>query len=351
MAPMPASTAGTVTGPASSTSSASSAPVAVAERPPLAGFAIVLVAASLFGTLGPLSRFAYDAGMQPTPFVAWRGAIGFVAAAAFVAWRISRGTERLTRLGDLDTSARVTLAVAALSGFFLNLSMFIAFDLVTVALALLAFYTYPVIVAVVNVALGRETMDRPRVIALVLAVLGMVAVVASQVDPGSGVKVDAVGIGLALAAAGFQALFVIISKSGYRQVPASQAMSVILGTTVVCSTILALATGAGAGLAFPVQNPSVLPLLLFTGLFAAAIPSILFLTGIRLIGGTRAGILMLFEPVVGVALAAVLLDEGLAPIQVLGGVAILAAALILQRSAVPGGRAVAAPAIEADEAV
>ena len=87
-----------------------------------------------------------------------------------------------------------------------------------------------------------------------------------------------------------------------------------------------------------------------TGLFAGAIPSIMFLTGIRLIGGTRAGILMLFEPVVGVALAAVLLDEHLAPIQVAGGLAILGAAFILQRSAAPGGRAVAAPALEADEA-
>ena len=343
MAPMPAPVAQTAIRPARAT--------AIAERPPLAGFAIVLVAASLFGTLGPLSRFAYDAGMQPTPFVAWRGLIGFAAAAVFVAWRISRGTEHLTRLRDLDTSARVSLAVAALSGFLLNLSMFIAFDLITVALALLGFYTYPVIVAVVNVALGRETMDRPRIVALVLAVLGMVAVVASQVDPSSGVRIDAVGLGLALAAACFQALFVIISRSGYHQVPASQAMSVVLATTVVGSVALSLALGTGDGLTYPLRDPSVLPLLLFTGLFAAAIPSILFLSGIRLIGGTRAGILMLFEPVVGVALAALLLDEHLAPIQVLGGIAILAAALILQRSAEPGGRTVAAPAIEADQAV
>src|SRR6478736_1846391 len=320
MAPMPSSVA-----PAAARTATISA--TVADRPPVMGFAIVLVAASLFGTLGPLSRFAYDAGMQPTPFVVWRGAIGFVAAAIFVAWRISRGSERLTRLGDLDTSARVSLAVAALSGFLLNLSMFIAFDLVTVALALLGFYTYPVIVAV-----G-------------LAVLGMVAVVASQVDPASGVRVDPLGFGLALAAAGFQALFVIISRSGYRQVPASQAMSVVLATTVVGGTV--------AGLTFPLREPSVLPLLLFTGLFAAAIPSIMFLTGLRLVGGTRAGILMLFEPVVGVALAAVLLDERLAPIQVLGGIAILAAALILQRSAAGEpdggrGRTVVAPAVEAD---
>jgi drug/metabolite transporter (DMT)-like permease len=77
----------------------------------------------------------------------------------------------------------------------------------------------------------------------------------------------------------------------------------------------------------------VLPLLLFTGIFAAAIPSLGFLAGIRSIGGTRAGILMLFEPVVGVALAAWLLGEVLAPIQVIGAAAILGAAVVLERGA------------------
>jgi drug/metabolite transporter (DMT)-like permease len=55
---------------------------------------------------------------------------------------------------------------------------------------------------------------------------------------------------------------------------------------------------------------------------------------------------MLFEPVVGVALAAWLLGEALAPVQLAGAAAILAAAVLLQRSAgdqgatptiVPGG--------------
>jgi drug/metabolite transporter (DMT)-like permease len=52
---------------------------------------------------------------------------------------------------------------------------------------------------------------------------------------------------------------------------------------------------------------------------------------------------MLFEPVVGVVLAARLLHESLAPIQVVGGVAILAAAVLIQRGSrepelpIPGG--------------
>jgi drug/metabolite transporter (DMT)-like permease len=44
---------------------------------------------------------------------------------------------------------------------------------------------------------------------------------------------------------------------------------------------------------------------------------------------------MLFEPVVGVALAAWLLSEALAPIQIVGAIAILGAAVLLQRAAHP----------------
>src|SRR5436190_22025247 len=126
-------------------------------------------------------------------------------------------------------------------------------------------------------------------------------------------------------------------------------MTVVLATTVICGVAVALVTGAGAALTSPLRDPSILPLIAFSGLFAAAIPSILFLAGTRRIGGTRAGILMLFEPVVGVALAAVLLDERLTAIQVAGGLAVLGAALILQRSEAPGGRIVTAPAVEADD--
>ena len=299
----------------------------------LTGFAIVVIAASLFGTLGPLSRFAYDAGMEPLAFVGWRAFIGAIATAAFVAWRVRRGDEALTRWRTLPSRERLLLGIAALTGFTLNFAMFIAFDLVTIALALLAFYTFPAMVAVAAVALGRERLDRPKLVALALALAGMVAVVAGQLDPAAGIEFNWLGVALALSAAVSQAVFVTISRDGYRSVPTDQAMTVILLTTVVCALIVAVATGAAGTLVYPLVEPSVLPLVLFTGLFAAAVPSLLFLTGIRLIGGLRAGILMLIEPVVGVALAALLLDEGLQPVQVLGGAAILTAAIILQRSA------------------
>ncbi len=307
-----------------------------APATPLFGFGIVLGAAALFGMLGPLARFAYDAGMEPAAFVAWRACIALLGLLGYVAWRVRRGATRRVRLSELSTRSKRLLIIAGITGFTLNLSMFIAFERITVALALLGFYTYPAMVAVVNVALGREPLDRARILALGLAIAGMVAVVASQLDPASGLRFDVLGVALALGAAVSQTVFVVISRDGYREVPAEQAMSVILFITVLGAVGLAVLGGSPASLIRPVAAPSVLPLLVFTGIFAAAIPSLAFLTGIRTIGGTRAGILMLFEPVVGVALAAWLLQEALVPIQIVGAAAILAAAVVLQRAAAHG---------------
>lgn len=304
---------------------------------PASGFALVIGAAALFGTLGPLSRSAYDAGMEPAAFVTWRALIAVIVAGAFVAWRIRSGAVSLVRVRALRPRVRIALAVTMTMGFLLNALMFVAFDLVTVALALLCFYTYPALVAAANIALGHERLDRPRAVALFLALVGMVAVVASQLDPGAGVRFDPLGVALAFGAALTQTVFVVISRDGYSEVPTEQAMALVLLITTIGGATVAILGGQADTLAFPLRSPSVLPLLLFIGTFAAAIPSIAFLRGIRTIGGTRAGILMLFEPVVGVTLAAVLLGETLVPIQLLGALLILGAAAVLQRGT--GGEA------------
>ena len=67
--------------------------------------------------------------------------------------------------------------------------MFFAFDLTTIALALLAFYTYPALVAVVAVALGHERLDGTRSLALGLALAGMVLVVAGGLTSGGEVTI------------------------------------------------------------------------------------------------------------------------------------------------------------------
>lgn len=301
------------------------------DRHLLIGSLTVLAAACGFALLGPLARFAYGTGLEPFSFVAWRALFGTLIVAAYAAVRIKRGRPFVPPW-QLPTRQAALLGVAVATSIILNVASFIAFGRTTVALVLLGFYTYPAFVAVIAVALRHEALDATRVGALVLALAGMILVVAGGLDPASGLRPDALGIALALVAALAQTVFVTISRTGYPAIPTEQAMGWILGTTMVAAAAISIVTGTSAQLALPATQLDALTLTVIAGVVAAGIPSVLFLTGIRSIGGTRTGILMLFEPVVGVLLAAAWLDESLRPIQVLGGVAILGAALLLQRS-------------------
>jgi drug/metabolite transporter (DMT)-like permease len=302
------------------------------RRSPLLGGLTVAIGASLFGMLGPLSRTVYDLGMTPYGFVAWRTGVGALVTGGLVLWRVRRSKAQIVGWRSLDGRGRASLAVACAVGAALNMAMFLAFARVPIAIVLLCFYLYPAIVAAVSSLLGWEPLDRPRAMALVISLGGMVAVVAGgSASAGSG-GLDLLGVGLALSAALSQATFVLVSRSGYRAMPTDQAMCAILGASGLIAAVAAVAGGIGGSILLPFTAPPMLGLLLFTGVFAAAIPSNLFLAGIRWIGPVRAGILMLIEPLVGVLLAALLLGESVGPVQVAGGLAILAGAVIIQRA-------------------
>ncbi len=301
------------------------------QRSPLLGSLTVAVAACLFAMLGVLSRNAYDLGLTPFAFVTWRAGVAALGMAAFILVGLRRGG-RLVGWRSLDRRARASLGVAALMGATLDLTMFQAFARVPVAIVLLCFYLFPALVAAGSALLGWERMDRRRAAALVIAMGGMVAVVLGGPGDGTAAGLDPVGVVLALASAGAQAVFVLISRHGYRAVPTDQAMGVILTISAVIAALLAIGGVGWSSLSLPLSSPGLLGLMVFAGLFAAAIPSFMFLAGIRSIGPVRSGILMLIQPVVGVALAALLLQEAVGPIQATGGIAILVAAVIIQRS-------------------
>ena len=299
------------------------------SRAPWLGALMVIAGAALFGTLGVAARWAYGAGVEPFGFVAWRAGAGALGILVFIS--LSMGPRAAWQsVVDAGRTAQATLILGMGLGAALNLSMFLAFERTTVALALLGFYTYPAMVAVASGLLGREALDGTRILALGLALVGMVAVVLGGLGATDAVRFDVLGILLGLAAAGFQATYVL-STRGFAAVPAPVATASILIGSATVAAIVSLATGGPAVLLQPLSSPPVILLLVGVGLFAAALPSVLFLTGIRIIGAVRTGSLMLFEPVVGVALAALLLAEGLQPVQVAGGATILLAALIVQR--------------------
>ncbi|MEA2675700.1 MAG: hypothetical protein QOI92_2892 [Chloroflexota bacterium] len=301
------------------------------RRSPLLGSFTVVVAASLFAMLGVLSRIAYDEGLTPFAFVTWRSGVAALSMAVLVLFTLRRGV-RLVGWRSLARRDRIALGVAALAGASLDVTMFLAFARVPVAIVLLCFYLFPAMVAIGSALLGWEPINRSRGLALVIALGGMVAVVIGGEGSGALGGLDPVGVLLAIGSAVSQAVFVLVARRGYRQVPTAQAMTLILTVSATIATLLAIAGGALSSVWLPFSSPSLLGLLVFAGIVAAAIPSYLFLAGIRWIGGVKAGILMLAQAPVGVVLAAVFLHESIGLVQITGGVGILAAAFIIQRT-------------------
>ena len=304
------------------------------DRNVLLGTLAAIGGASLFGMLGPLSRFGADAGVPGVAFTAWRAALGALALALLIGVRGRTGASTAALRG-LSGHGRRSLATASFAAVVLNVSMFTAFGRIPIALALMLFYTYPAGVAAVDVWLGHERVTPMRILALLLAMTGVVLVLAGGADAVGGGAPDLLGIGLGLLASASQVVFMSVSRSGYRSVPADAATMIILATSVVGASAIGLVVGQGGGLVEPFRSIDPWAILLVSGVAAAGVSSVLFLTAIRRLGPTRAGILMLLEPVVGVVLAALWLHESLGPIQALGGALVLAGGLVLQLGSDP----------------
>ena len=289
-----------------------------------------MIAAICFGTLGPLSRLAYDAGMTPIGFAAWRALFGATLLA--VVLLASRGRRRpMVDLRKIPRRDLAALGLAAAAGIILNLAVFIAFERITIALALLAFYTYPAMVAGVAIVIERRRPSPLELLALALALIGMALVVVGQLDPAAGLVVDGVGLGLAFLAAIAQTVYITTNR-GYAAVPTEQAATILLWVAAVAFVLIAAAGGSLDSIAEPFRNPNAWPFLLVAGLLGAGLPSLLFLVAIQFIGPVRTGILAMLEPVTGTVLAAILLGENLGPIQVVGGTLVIVAGIVLQRA-------------------
>lgn len=306
--------------------------VRAAPRADIVGAGLVALAAACFGTLGPLSRFAGDAGVEALTLVTWRAAIGAVVVTTFIvlAWWL-RGL-RPTSLRALPARDLRFMVAAAFANMILNFAAFVAFGRITIAMTLLVFYLYPAGVAVVSTLFFGERIGRWGWTALALSLVGMALVVAGA---GSLGEIDPLGIGLAFLAGLAQVFYVLAARHGFAHVPAPQAAVLTMaGASTLYVVVLAIGGVIGitslADLGQPLaSNGAIVPVVL-AGVIGAGVPTLAFVTGIRRLGPSQAAILATLEPVIGVGLAAWLLNERPAPIQVVGGALILAAAVGLQ---------------------
>lgn len=283
----------------------------------------VMTAAGAMGTLGPVAALAYGEGLQPAGFSALRAGIGAGILGALV---LSRRQPSI-HLAHLERRQKALLALAVAVNGLMNLLLFFAFGAMAVGLVMVIFYGYPVLVALMTAALGRERLTPTRLLAIGIACLGLALVLSGQLGPDA--HATAAGIALAGGASVCHALYLVAIRGGFDAVPGVQATSLVLMGGIAISGTAALVVEGTGSVGEWLTSPLAWAAILCAGT-VGALPKVWVIGGVRRIGSTRAAVALLMEPVVAVVVATLALGQGLTVLELAGGAAILVAVVLVQ---------------------
>ena len=303
------------------------------------GLGLALLSAAAFGTSGAFAASLLAAGWTPGAAVTIRVVIAalVLTPAALLALR--------GRYGLLLREAR-TVAVygcAAVAGC--QLAYFHAVEHLSVAVALLLEYSGALLVVG---WLWLRNGQRPRRLT-VAGALGSVAGLALVLELTSGADVDLVGVLWGLGAAVGLAVYFVLSAGGDQEAGESMPPLVVAwGGLAVGGAVLLAAAGVGV---LPMSAPRTDVVLLDTqvswlvpvlglSVVAAALAYVTGIVAARLLGAKVASFVGLTEVLFAVAVAWLLLGQQLSPVQLVGGILVVAGIALVRldegRGEVPG---------------
>jgi drug/metabolite transporter (DMT)-like permease len=282
------------------------------------GTAHCLASGAAFGAMGIFGKLAYGEGATVSTLLAVR----FTLAAALF-WIVLAATRRLGAVRSL--ARRDVLAGLGLGacGYALQAgAYFAALERIDASLLALLVYTYPAIVTVAAIALGRDPADGRRLAALGLASAGLCLIVGAA---GAG-ALDPLGTALGLTAAVACSAYILVSEGIARRVPPDLLAALVYTGAAATLTLSGL---VGGGLRPGALTPAGWGWLACLATVSTVAAIGLFLAGLRRVGPSAAAILSTVEPCVAVLLAFLAFGETLTVAQLCGGAAVLAGVVAL----------------------
>lgn len=298
----------------------------------LVGIILIIISASTFGSLAIFGRFAYAAGVDTATLMFLR----FSLSALLMAILLFSRSETWPRGRLLAWLA----AMGAIGYVGQSFSYMTAIRYASAGLVALLLYLYPTFVAILSALFLKHRLTRTKITALVIATFGA----ALTANPQGG---QWTGVILAITAAAIYAIYIVIGAGVMQQVSAVQSSTIIFASAGLVYGALAAIQGPHWPTT-PAGWASVAGIVLL----ATVIPVATFLAGLKRIGPTDASLLSTLEPVVTVLLAALLLNESLPVLSLLGGGLILAAVFLLTQAELRGSQtaAITVPDRPADQA-
>lgn len=286
------------------------------RRPSAAEAALLLCV-----TIWSLNFTAVKVGVtsiSPLAFSVVRFALGAAITVGAVTWH-----EGLPRFRRRDLPL---LCAAAIVGITINQACFVgALHASSASATALLVGTVPIWGTLIAVASGQERVGRGHWAAVGAGMLGVMLIVLGNSEPGTWAGLG-VGELLALGTAVSWAIYSVLIRPLMERYSALQLSSFMMVVGTACLAPFALPGLLG-------QDWGAVPTaawlgLIYAALFSVTLTNILYFTAIRRVGPARATLFQYLEPFGGVLFAVVLLREGVAPLQLFGGVVVVASVLL-----------------------
>jgi drug/metabolite transporter (DMT)-like permease len=276
------------------------------SRPEFSGLAIALLCGVVLGTAVVVSRFAYDAGASGVVVAISRTIV--MTTAFFFVLKIMRRSLRVPKK---------LLLMSLVNGVLMGIMTFGnigAVEFIPIGLASLLFFTFPIIIAILVIAFRIEHVTWPKVLAIIVAFVGIATMLGDSVG-----EVDGRGVALALMGATATAVNAILVGRYFKGV---DVLVMTFYFSIGAFVFLLILAATIAEVRYP-QTP-----IGWGGVVGVAIlQSIgtpLYFYAIAKIGALKTGIAANIQPVTSVLEAWLVFDEVLAILQALGGALVLA---------------------------
>jgi drug/metabolite transporter (DMT)-like permease len=286
-----------------------------------------LFSAACFGALPIFAKLAYADGVSPATLLLLRFSVAAVLLVGVLVvrpgLRAVTAHEGTARTGRISRRLVITALGLGALGYATQSSLyFSALDRIAAPMVALVLYTYPVLVTLAAVLLGRDRLTPRRAAALLASSAGTLLVLLGA----GGVGFDVIGVALAFGAAVTYTVYILVADTVVHRLPPVVLSALVMTGGATALAARALVTGElplGFGVAgwFWVTCVAVV---------STVVAMLAFFAGLRRIGPSATAILSTFEPVVTTVLAASVLQEFLTPVQLVGGAVVLCSVAILQ---------------------
>ncbi len=286
---------------------------------PRVGIPLLMLVATLFACNHVAARLAFDHGASVAAAVAVRSGItALVMVALLRLLKIPMALPRTTLVRGLGIGVLVAVQ---------SYCLYSAVAAIPVALALLAFNTFPLLLVLLTWATGGENPGRRALVAMPLALFGLVLAldILGTLEGMAGRWAEiGVGVGWAFGASTTFALALFFTTRHLQDVDGRLRTLLTMATTAV---VIGLGGAAAGARALPADATGWVGLALLTVLYGTAITSI-FTVVPRLAAPSNTAALN-FEPIAALALGWAILGQGVAPRQLVGAFIVVGAVVLI----------------------